>query len=152
MPVPMLAPGHCGAADGAATIIVFVPAAAVADGARNQVERKRAMTSHHPNVRLLAAAALSFAIATPAAAGGDLLCCGAEVQVYVVNQGPLFSGPGHYLRRESPDTYPGGYFGGYPYVEPPGDLNAPSYFDYRMHPGRRTYPQLRGSDAQPLAR
>jgi len=142
------------------------------------------MTSHHPNVRLLAAAAaLSFAIATPAAAGGDLLCCGAEVQVYVVNQGPLFSGPGHYLRRESPDTYPGGYFGGYPYVgtlytgypyglldvggyprgtyspfagypyvEPPGDLNAPSYFDYRMHPGRRTYPQLRGSDAQPLAR
>src|SRR5262249_59551121 len=97
MPVPMLAPGHRGAADGAATIIVFVPAAAVADGARNQVERKRAMTSHHPNVRLLAAAAaLSFAIATPAAAGGDLLCCGAGDPGYEVNPGPLLSHPGPY--------------------------------------------------------
>src|SRR5262245_8858071 len=81
------------------------------------MSRGRAMTSHQCKARMLAAAAaLSFAVATPAAAGGNVACCGAEVQVYVVNQGPLFSGPGHYLRRESPDTYPGGYFGGYPYV------------------------------------
>src|SRR5262249_21931499 len=141
------------------------------------------MTRHRPYARLVAdRAALLLHLAPPAAAGGDLLCCGAEVQVYVVNQGPLFSGPGHYLRRESPDTYPGGYFGGYPYVgtlytgypyglqdvggyprgtyspfagypyvEPPPGLNAPSFYNYRIKPGR-VYRQLRGTDAEPLAR
>jgi hypothetical protein len=122
----------------------------------------------------VAAAALSLGAATQAAAGG---CCPAlsancgcgpapvverlavpvdpTPEIYVVNQGPIFSGPGPYLRREGPyeppccgypyvgavyTGYPyglqnsGGYprgtyspFTGYPYVE-----GARSYVKYRM--------------------
>ena len=134
------------------------------------------MISHRLNV-LAAGAVLSLGLATQAGAG----CCPVPYpncgcgpvneqvleptdvtgQIYVVNQGPIFSGPGHYLRRESPDALPysggypyvgaiyagypyglqnsGGYprgsyspFTGYPYVEPARGLNAPSYVNYRM--------------------
>src|SRR5437764_6512948 len=46
--------------------------------------------------------------------------CGAG-ETYVVNQGPLFSGPGHELERRVPDLMPSGYpygghvYSGYPY-------------------------------------
>jgi len=79
------------------------------------------------------AAALSLGAVAQAAAGG---CCpelyggcgcgptlplGQQViepydissGVYVVNQGPILSGPGHYLARERPNVPPPG---GYPYV------------------------------------
>jgi hypothetical protein len=114
---------------------------------------------------LTAAAALVLGAASHAGAGG---CCGpvAEVAVpyvgngvYLVNQGPVYSGPGHDLPRQAldppPSAYPyvgfvysgypyglqssGGYprgayspFTGYPYVEPPRGYHAPSYVNYRM--------------------
>ncbi|MFL6799886.1 MAG: hypothetical protein ACJ8F3_21035 [Xanthobacteraceae bacterium] len=104
--------------------------------------------------RLGAAAALAIASATPAAAG---CCVGGEFTL--VNQGPVYSGPGHFLPRQlhdwAPPAYPyvgpvftgypyglqssGGYprgfhspFTGYPYVEPPYGVPAPSYVNYRM--------------------
>jgi hypothetical protein len=126
------------------------------------------------------AAALSLGAATQAAAGGG--CCpevyggcgcglslplGQQViepydissGVYVVNQGPVISGPGHYLARESPNGVPGPYpyvgviftgypygvqnsggyprgtyspFTGYPYVDPPPYRGAKPYVNYRM--------------------
>jgi hypothetical protein len=123
---------------------------------------------------LAVAAALALGVAAPAHAGccvvGEVLVEPVEVgQMYVVNQGPILAGPGHYLRRESPDALPyaggypyvgpiytgypyglqnsGGYprgsyspFTGYPYVEPPHGLNAPSYVKYRMsYRGARVY-------------
>jgi hypothetical protein len=117
------------------------------------------------------AAALALAMSGEARAGGPVHagCCVAPVpielgEMYVVNQGPLLSGPGHYLERETPDPLPPvgrypyvgpvftGYpfgvwdqglyprgtfspFAGYPYVEPPPGLEAPSYIDYQMRSG-----------------
>ena len=102
-----------------------------------------------------AAAALAMSIATKATAGGccpaavvDCGCAGPALApgAYLVNQGPVFSGPGHYL-RSTPDVPPpadypyvgfvysgypwgvwdsGGYargfydpMAGYPYADPP---------------------------------
>jgi hypothetical protein len=79
---------------------------------------------------LAAAAALSLTAAAPAAAGG---CCPAPYSncpcaplavaepfvapsgIYVVNLGPVYSGPGPYLPRE-PSVNPLALSGGYPYV------------------------------------
>jgi len=136
------------------------------------------------------AAALSVAAATPAAAGG---CCpeiyggcgcgptlplGEQIiepydissGVYVVNQGPIFTGPGHYLARERPNVPPGGYpyvgvvytgypygrqssggyprgfyspFMGYPYSEPAPRHGLRTYVNYQtsLRPGR-VYPRV----------
>ena len=61
---------------------------------------------------LAAAAALSLGIAGDARAGCCPTCgCGPVIvaqptQIYVVNQGPVFSGPGHHIRQASePITY-----------------------------------------------
>jgi hypothetical protein len=116
------------------------------------------------------AAALSLGAATQAAAGGG--CCpplyggcgcgltlplGQQViepydissGVYVVNQGPIFTGPGHYLARESPNAVPGPYpyvgvvFSGYPYGQQssggyPRGLYSP-YTGYPYSEPARTY-------------
>jgi hypothetical protein len=133
------------------------------------------MADHRLNV-LVAAAALSLGIASEAAAGG--CCpgayancgCGPVVadEMYLVNQGPVFSGPGHSLPRQLPDAAPGGYpyvgyvftgypyglqnsggyprgfyspFTGYPYVEPlpRGGL----YTNYRQAPAYRRHIRAR---------
>src|SRR6266699_3186262 len=64
---------------------------------------------------LAAAAALSLGLAGEAVAGG---CCSAlpvvTDEIYLVNQGPVFSGPGHALPRQLPDPMPAE--GSYPYV------------------------------------
>ena len=100
--------------------------------------------------------------------GGDCGCapaveiaapCGPVIESYLVNQGPVFSGPGHYrhqLADSEPCCYPyvgpvfsgypyglnhsGGYprgayspFVGYPYAEP-----AP-YVSWSSHPGMRRH-------------
>ncbi len=79
---------------------------------------------------LAAAAALSLGIAGEARAGCCPTCgCGPVIvaqpsQIYVVNQGPVFSGPGHHVRPASelmPEVLPGSYpyvgtvYTGYPY-------------------------------------
>jgi hypothetical protein len=53
--------------------------------------------------------AVSLGAVTQAAAGG---CCG---PIYVVNQGPVFSGPGPGI-VQVPDRAPKAYPGAYPYV------------------------------------
>jgi len=131
------------------------------------------MTDHRLNV-LAAAAALALAAVTPAAADG---CCPAGYAgcscepYYLVNQGPVFTGPGHDLPRQVLDPVPGAYpyvgviytgypwgvqtsggyprglyspYAGYPYVDPPPGYNAPSYVKYRMSYGRgRVYRHVR---------
>jgi hypothetical protein len=101
------------------------------------------MVRHRLNV-LAAAVALSLAAATEATAGG---CCpepynncpcapGAVLEpydasggIYLVNQGPVYSGPGPALPRQAPDLVPAGYpyvgfvYSGYPY----GLQNAGGY-------------------------
>jgi hypothetical protein len=130
------------------------------------------MIDHRLNM-LAAAAGLALAAtaaATPAAAGDCCPGCACGLfttedppyfgnGVYLVNQGPVFSGPGHDLPRQLPDAPPaaypyvgfvysgypyglqnsGGYprgayspFTGYPYVEPPRGYHAPSYVNYRL--------------------
>jgi hypothetical protein len=55
-------------------------------------------------------------------------------EVYVVNQGPLFSGPGHDLYRRVPDLPPSGYpyvgfvYTGYPYGVQATGLYARRFF------------------------
>ena len=93
------------------------------------------MVDHRLNI-IAAAAAFSLGAATQAAAG----CCPASYancgcgplyapavalvpapvvdptpEIYVVNQGPVFSGPGHALPRQLPDPVPVDG-GSYPYV------------------------------------
>ena len=104
---------------------------------------------------LAAAAALSLGAVTQASAQ----CCPGSGQAYLVNQGPVFSGPGQDLPRQVPDAPPpaypyvgfvfsdypyglqssGGYprgmysaYTGFPYVDPPPGRNAPSYVNYRQ--------------------
>jgi hypothetical protein len=65
---------------------------------------------------VLAAAALSLGLAGEAVAGG---CCAVVLpavteEIELVNQGPVFSGPGHALPRQLPDPAPA--IGSYPYV------------------------------------
>src|SRR5204862_6085770 len=70
---------------------------------------------------LVAAAALAVGLAGQAAAGGG--CAGGAVvvlpavtdEIYLVNQGPVFSGLGHALPRQLPDPVPVDG-GSYPYV------------------------------------
>ena len=63
-------------------------------------------------LRVLAAAALSLGFAGKAFAGE---CCAAVIEeIYLVNQGPTFTGPGHALPRQLPDLAPP--VGAYPYV------------------------------------
>src|SRR5258708_19720801 len=92
------------------------------------------MADHRLNV--LAAAALSLGIAGEAAAGG---CCPGlygEVlvvppgagEMYLVNQGPGFSGPGHSLPRHLPDAAPDGYPSvGYVFTAHPPPLHTPPH-------------------------
>ena len=122
-----------------------------------------------------AAAALSLVAATQATAGGG--CCPAvyggcgcgptlplgqqfiepydiSTGVCVVNQGPIFTGPGHYLARERPNNVPGPYpyvgvvFTGYPYgLQSSGGYPRGLYSPYTGYPysepaprrGLRTY-------------
>lgn len=121
------------------------------------------------------AAALALGAATQAAAGGG--CCPAAYGgcgcgptlplgqqfiepydissgVYVVNQGPVLSGPGHYLAREPANPVPGPYpyvgvvFSGYPYgLQNSGGYPRGLYSPYIGYPysepaprrGLRTY-------------
>ena len=64
----------------------------------------------HPLHLIAIGAAVSLGAVTPAAAGG---CCPAPI--YVVNQGPVFTGPGPMI-QQLPDRAPKAYPGGYPYV------------------------------------
>ena len=72
------------------------------------------MTKHPLHLIAIGAAlslgALSLGAVSPAAAGG---CCPAPI--YVVNQGPVFTGPGP-MNQQQPDRAPKAYPGGYPYV------------------------------------
>jgi hypothetical protein len=101
-------------------------------------------------VAALVAAALSLSAVSNAAGGccpGAYTDCGcgpavAEVlepwepagETYVVNQGPLFSGPGHYLHRRVPDLPASGYpyvgfvYSGYPYGLQTSGLYARGFF------------------------
>lgn len=135
------------------------------------------MVDHRLNV-IAAAAALSLGAATQAAAGG---CCPASYancgcgpvyapvvalvpppvvdptpEIYVVNQGPVFSGPGQYLTREPAMVQPGGgypYVGyvytGYPYgLDYSGGYPRGSYSPYTGYPyveGGRPYVNYRTS-------
>jgi hypothetical protein len=125
-------------------------------------------------LKLLAvAAALSLGASTQAAAG----CCGdPSPEIYVVNQGPIFAGPGQGLPREGAyvppccgypyvgyvySGYPygldnsGGYprgsyspFTGYPYIE-----GARPYVNYRMsYRPARVHPRKIAPRAMPSAR
>jgi hypothetical protein len=114
------------------------------------------MADHRFNL-LAASAALSLALAGEAAAGG--CCpglyancgCGPVVEVlvapavpeemYLVNQGPVFSGPGHNLPRQYPDAAPGGYpyvgfvYSGYPYgLQNSGGYPRGAYSPYTGYP------------------
>jgi hypothetical protein len=110
----------------------------------------------HP-LRLIAiSAAVSLGAATPAAAGG---CCPGVAQVcpcgppiYVVNQGPVFTGPGPMIQQlpdRAPKAYPGGYpyvgfvFSGYPY-----GYDRPWVGDPAVTPV--DFPALRGTVKRPL--
>jgi len=72
---------------------------------------------------LAAAAALWLGIAGEVRAGCCPTCgCGPVLvaqpaQIYVVNQGPVFSGPGHHV-RPGPELRPDVLPGSYPYVGP----------------------------------
>jgi hypothetical protein len=105
---------------------------------------------------LATGAALAFAVAGDAAAG----CCPAPAadcscgpvaalvpvvpvpveQIYVVNQGPVFSGPGPYVRQFSeaaPAAYPyvGPVFAGYPYgLQNSGGYPRGYYSPYTGYP------------------
>jgi hypothetical protein len=118
---------------------------------------------------LAAAAALSFAFVSEAAAGGGCCpgCgCAATVVVepevtpvdpiYVVNRGPHFSGPGHYLSgigpfvRDVPTPMPrpdypwvGYLYTGYPYgVEDSGGYPRGSYSPFIGYPYGDPPPKL----------
>ncbi len=108
------------------------------------------MVKHHLNV-LAATAALSLAVASQAGAGCCQVLytncgCGPVVEqvlvppteMYLVNQGPNFSGPGHDLPRQAPDVpdvQPGGYpyvgfvYSGYPYGLQNSGGYARGYYD-----------------------
>jgi len=74
---------------------------------------------------LAVAAALSLGIPGEARAGGCCPTCGCATaalvagpaQIYVVNRGPVFSGPGHHV-RPGPELRPDVLPGSYPYVGP----------------------------------
>jgi hypothetical protein len=97
--------------------------------------KRETMVRHHLTA-LAAGVALSLGVATEAPA--QVACCGAVAAypvltvppidpIYVVNRGPAFSGPGHYLSglgpfvREVPDVpagpypYVGQIYSGYPW-------------------------------------
>jgi hypothetical protein len=102
------------------------------------------MADHRFNV-LAATAALSLALASEAAAGGCCLLVAPVVpeEMYLVNQGPVFSGPGHNLPRQFPDPAPapGGYpyvgfvYSGYPYgLQDSGGYPRGAYSPYTGYP------------------
>jgi hypothetical protein len=104
------------------------------------------------------AASLSIALMPKAHAGwcggfGSNCGCGVVVaaqpcapEMYLVNQGPVFSGPGHYLHQLAdppPCCYPnvGFVYSGYPYGEyGPGGYPRGSYSPYVGYPYAETYP------------
>ncbi len=83
----------------------------------------------YPLYLIAVGAAVSFGAVTQAAAGGCCpgCACGPVVveqvlepsdlpsPIYVVNQGPVFSGPGPFI-RQVPESAPKAYPGSYPYV------------------------------------
>ncbi len=72
--------------------------------------------------------------------------CGPLVESYLVNQGPTFSGPGHYLRQaggSAPCCYPyvGFIYSGYPYgAFGPGGYPRGYYSPYIGYPYAEPYP------------
>jgi hypothetical protein len=101
----------------------------------------------HPLYLIAIGAAVSLGAVTPAAAGG---CCPAPI--YVVNQGPVFTGPGPMVQQLpdwAPKAYPGGYpyvgfvFSGYPY-----GYDRPWVGDPALTPV--DFPALRGTVKRPL--
>jgi hypothetical protein len=97
---------------------------------------------------LVAAAALSIGLAGKAGAGG---CCGGAGvlpavtdEIYLVNQGPVFSGPGHALPRQLPDPVPvdgGSYpYVGYVYSGYPYGLQSSGGYPRGFHSALTGYP------------
>jgi hypothetical protein len=76
--------------------------------------------------------------------------CRPLVESYLVNQGPVFSGPGHYLRQledPAPCCYPyvGFVYSGYPYgAYGPGGYPRGSYSPYAGYPYAEPYPYYVG--------
>jgi hypothetical protein len=75
--------------------------------------------------------------------------CVPLVESYLVNQGPVYSGPGHYL-RQTPDPEPccypsvGYVYSGYPYgVYDSGGYPRGFYSPYAGYPYAETYPYRR---------
>ena len=97
-------------------------------------------------LRVLAVAALSLGLAGEAAAGG---CCSVfetgvpPAESYMVNQGPVFSGPGHAIRRQFPDPVPppGAYpYVGYVYTGYPYGLQGSAGYPRGFYNPTRGYP------------
>jgi hypothetical protein len=125
---------------------------------------------------LAIAATLSLGMVTQAPAGGcpggyGMDCgCGAVIEVvepclpvvesYLVNQGPVLSGPGHYLRQLAdpappPCCYPyvGFVYSGYPFgAYGPGGYPRGSYSPYIGYPYAEPYPYYVGRFPHRLAR
>ena len=89
----------------------------------------------HPLYLIAIAAAVSFGAVTQATAGG---CCPGPI--YVMNQGPVFSGPGPLIEQlpdRAPKAYPGAYpyvgfvYSGYPYGYYDAWVGAPAPVGYR---------------------
>jgi hypothetical protein len=110
-------------------------------------------------------ATLALGIASEAAAGGCCpgiyaSCgCGPVVEqvlvapvvmdeMYLVNQGPVFSGPGHNLPRQFPDEPPGAYpyvgyvYSGYPYgLQDSGGYPRGAYSPFTGYPYAEPLPR-----------
>ena len=121
------------------------------------------MTDHRFKV-LAATAVLALGIASEAAAGGCCPAiyancgCGPVVEqvlvapvadeMYLVNQGPVFSGPGHNLPRQIPDEAPGAYpyvgyaYSGYPYgLQDSGGYPRGAYSPFTGYPYAEPLPR-----------
>jgi hypothetical protein len=126
----------------------------------NYLPRERKMLRHF--TALAIAAILSLGMMTPAPAGScpgfgaNCGCgpvievaapCGPVVESYLVDQGPVFSGPGHYLHQLAdppPCCYPyvGPVYTGYPYGEQGPGYARGFYSPYAGYPYAEPYPYV----------
>ena len=105
----------------------------------------------HPLHVLAIAAVVALGTATQAAAQCCPACdCGPGPRSYLVNQGPVFSGPGHYVAQipdPAPRKYPyvGFVYNGYPYGYYRPWIGAPyagPRVTYRYRPAPVYYRQM----------